>query len=46
MVLIKQWKYISGKTALAILKKEIKVPYTENNMKPLEMKIETIKRYL
>ena len=48
MALKKQWLNIKGKIVLAILKEEIKVAYTESEMKTLccQLKTETTKYYL
>ena len=48
MALKKQWMNIKGKIVLAILKEEIKVAYTESEMKTLccQLKTETTKYYL
>ena len=34
---MKQWKNMKSKIVLAILKNEIKAPYTESDMKALEI---------
>ena len=48
MALKKQWLNIKGKIVHAILKEEIKVAYTESEMKALccQLKTETTKYYL
>ena len=48
MALKKQWLNIKGKVVLVILKEEIKVAYTESEMKALccHLKTETTKYYL